>query len=201
MYNVCICIVPLKYTVGSIYIFAIISWLKLLQFCAPVCPYFTAAIWIILPHFSSKARQQWLGGAVCLENLNMTKKMSSNPGLTCAVRWKSCSDCKAAWVSILFLHCLSVTLDKLPNTVRAQVYQVHYTNIAESDYTVDDSWVQVSAYSSAQLWLLTPSYYLFGNITWKTLVTSGPQQLHLAAVVKDSIKINILRVRGRKKKQ
>ena len=60
--------------------------------------------------------------------------MSSNPGLTCAVRWKSCSDCKAAWVSIRLLHCLSVTRDKLPNTVRAPVYQVHYNNTAESDY-------------------------------------------------------------------
>lgn len=44
-----------------------------------------------------------------LKNLNMTEKMSSNPGLTCAVTWKSCSDCKAAWVSIRLLHGLSVT--------------------------------------------------------------------------------------------
>ena len=29
-------------------------------FCPPVCPCFTAAIWIILPRFSSKARQHWL---------------------------------------------------------------------------------------------------------------------------------------------
>ncbi len=98
------------------------------------CPYITAAIWIILPHFSWKARQQRLRSAVCLENLNMTEKMSCNPGLTCAVRWKSCSDCKAAWVSIRLLHCLSVTWDKLPKTVRAPVYQVHYNNTAESDY-------------------------------------------------------------------
>lgn len=73
-------------------------------------------------------------GAVRLGNLNMTEKMSSNPGLTCAVRWKSCSDCKAAWVSIRLLHCLSVTRDKLPNTVRAPVYQLHYNNTVESDY-------------------------------------------------------------------
>lgn len=69
-----------------------------------------------------------------LKNLNMTEKMSSNPGLTCAVTWKSCSDCKAAWVSILLLHGLSVTWDKLPNTVRAPVDQVHYNNTAEPDY-------------------------------------------------------------------
>ena len=29
-------------------------------FCPPVCPCFTAAIWIILPRFSSKARQHGL---------------------------------------------------------------------------------------------------------------------------------------------
>lgn len=60
--------------------------------------------------------------------------MLSNPGLTCEVKWKSCSDCKAAWGSIRLLHCLSVTWDKLPNTVRAPVNQVHYNNTAESDY-------------------------------------------------------------------
>lgn len=60
--------------------------------------------------------------------------MLSNPGLTCEVKWKSCSDCKAAWGSIRLLHCLSVTWDKLPNTLRAPVNQVHYNNTAESDY-------------------------------------------------------------------
>lgn len=72
--------------------------------------------------------------AACLENLNMTKKMSSNPGLTCAVTWKSCSDCKAAWVSIRLLRCLSVTWDELPGSGRTPVHQVHYNSTAESDY-------------------------------------------------------------------
>lgn len=98
------------------------------------CPYFTEAIWIIPLRFPSKASQQWLSRAVCLENLNMTKKMSSNPGLTCAVAWKSCSDCKAAWVSVRLLRCLSEAWDKLPNTVRAPVYQVHYKDTVDSDY-------------------------------------------------------------------
>lgn len=111
------------------------NWIWLETNCIrQFCPYFTEAMWIILLHFSSKARQQWLSRATCLENLNMTKKMSSKPGLTCVVRWKSCSDCKAAWVSIRLLHCLSETRDKLPNTVRAPVYQVHYKNTVESDY-------------------------------------------------------------------
>lgn len=139
-------------------------------FCPPVCPYSTAAIWIILPHFSSKARQQWLGGAACLENLNMTKKMSSNPGLTCAVRWKSCSDCKAAWVSIRLLHCLSVTWDNLPNTVRTLVYQVHYNNTVESDYRwqLGTGIHVLSCTAVAANPHLT--FYLFGRKkkTWKT---------------------------------
>lgn len=142
-------------------------------------------MWIILPHFPSKARQQWLCAAACLKNLNMTKNMSSNPGLTCAVRWKSCSDCKAAWVSIRLLHCLSVTWDKLPNTVRAPVYQVHYNNTAESDYR----W-QLGTGERLLCCTAVPLNFILPLICLeisrgRPAVTSGPQQLHLAGDVTD----------------
>lgn len=102
------------------------------------------------PHFSSKAAQQSPCAAMCLENLNMAKTLLGNLGLMWAVRWKSCSDCKAAWVFIHLLRCLSVTLDKLPGSVRAPVCQVHYNITAEFDYR----WQLGTdiTYSSAQLW-------------------------------------------------
>lgn len=90
--------------------------------------------WIILPRFSSKGKQTVARGGPCgkvLKLWNMTGKMSNNPGLTRAVRWKSCSDCKAAWVSIRLLRCLSVARDELP---RAPACQAHYNNTAEPDY-------------------------------------------------------------------
>ena len=102
---------------------------------------------------------------MCLENLNMTKKMSSNPGLTHAVRWKSCSDCKAAWVSVHLQHCLSVTLDKLPDTVRAPVHQDHETT--RQSLITDDSWVQVSTHCPAQLQCQPcPSFFVI-VVVWK----------------------------------
>lgn len=140
---------------------------------------------LFLPHFSSKARKQWPCGAVCLENLNVTKKMSSNPGLTCAVTWKSCSDCKAAWVSIRLLHCLSVTWDKMPNTVRAQVYQVHYNNTAESDYRWQlGTGERVLCCTAVALNSISP-YICLEISRGMATVTSGPQQLHPAGGVKN----------------